>query len=297
MATRGAFKRLTKEAMLLQASPTPFIIAKPLDTNILEWCVTTVTCYSKFSGGTSATSIASNAITDAVATMIVCLHYVLTGPPGSHFEGQYHGKLNFPSDYPYKPPSIKMMTPNGRFQTDFRLCLTMSDYHPGSWNPAWSVSTILTGLLSFMLEEHTTTGSISTTSMEKRSLAGKSKKWNLSSPKFREVFPEICKEMEQSMEMAAKATAAGVGSTSSKSSGSATSVRLSAPACQLAQRRNVSGTTSNGGSTATVVGSDTEPAVPKQATSPWPIRSHAVMAIVACLALYLLTIKIFSRSH
>ncbi|KAH6568819.1 hypothetical protein BASA50_009333 [Batrachochytrium salamandrivorans] len=296
MATRGAFKRLTKEAMLLQASPTPFIIAKPLDTNILEW------------------------------------HYVLTGPPGSHFEGgthlawllfyygpdlmsaglrhyfidiicwifvvgQYHGKLNFPSDYPYKPPSIKMMTPNGRFQTDFRLCLTMSDYHPGSWNPAWSVSTILTGLLSFMLEEHTTTGSISTTSMEKRSLAGKSKKWNLSSPKFREVFPEICKEMEQSMEMAAKATAAGVGSTSSKSSGSATSVRLSAPACQLAQRRNVSGTTSNGGSTATVVGSDTEPAVPKQATSPWPIRSHAVMAIVACLALYLLTIKIFSRSH
>ncbi len=31
------------------------------------------------------------------------------------------------------------------FQTDIRLCLSISDYHPDTWNPAWSVSTILTG--------------------------------------------------------------------------------------------------------------------------------------------------------
>ena len=24
-------------------------------------------------------------------------------------------------------------TPNGRFKTDFRLCLSMSDYHPDTW--------------------------------------------------------------------------------------------------------------------------------------------------------------------
>jgi ubiquitin-protein ligase len=28
--------------------------------------------------------------------------------------------------------------------------LFVSDFHPASWNPAWSVATILTGLLSFM---------------------------------------------------------------------------------------------------------------------------------------------------
>ena len=61
------------------------------------------------------------------------------------------GKIIFPSDYPFKPPGLKMMTPNGRFKTDYRLCLSMSDYHPDTWNPAWSVSTILTGLLSFMV--------------------------------------------------------------------------------------------------------------------------------------------------
>lgn len=44
-----------------------------------------------------------------------------------------------------------MMTPSGRFQTDTRLCLSMSDFHPESWNPLWSVGSILMGLLSFMV--------------------------------------------------------------------------------------------------------------------------------------------------
>lgn len=29
----------------------------------------------------------------------------------------------------------------------------MTDFHPESWNPAWSVDTILTGLLSFFLSD------------------------------------------------------------------------------------------------------------------------------------------------
>lgn len=44
-----------------------------------------------------------------------------------------------------------MITPNGRFKTNKKLCLSISDFHPDTWNPAWSVSTILTGLLSFMV--------------------------------------------------------------------------------------------------------------------------------------------------
>ncbi|KAJ8327992.1 hypothetical protein BDV3_005312 [Batrachochytrium dendrobatidis] len=257
MASKGAYKRLTKEFMLIQASPTPFIVAKPLDNNILEW------------------------------------HYILTGPPNSLYEGQYHGKLNFPSDYPYKPPSIKMMTPNGRFQTDFRLCLTMSDYHPGSWNPAWSVSTILTGLLSFMLEDHATTGSITTSSAEKRQLASKSKKWNLSSPKFKEVFPEVCREMEEEM----NAKAAGQNLDSSKSTKSLSSARMSSSSCQLSQRHN-----STGAVVGSARGSETEPArlvaaPSKKPSTPWSFRSHTIGAVILCLALYLITVKIFSRTQ
>ena len=79
-------------------------------------------------------------------------HYVVAGPENSPYEGgYYHGKLVFPPQYPFKPPSIYMITPNGRFKCNTRLCLSISDFHPDTWNPAWSVSTILTGLLSFMV--------------------------------------------------------------------------------------------------------------------------------------------------
>ena len=46
---------------------------------------------------------------------------------------RYHGKVVFPNDYPFKPPSIFMLTPNGRFETGRRLCLSMSDFHPELW--------------------------------------------------------------------------------------------------------------------------------------------------------------------
>ncbi len=40
-------------------------------------------------------------------------HFVLQGQ--DEFKGGvYHGKITFPSSYPYKPPSILMFTPNGR---------------------------------------------------------------------------------------------------------------------------------------------------------------------------------------
>ena len=126
-------------------------------------------------------------------------HYVITGPPDSPYSGgQYHGKLVFPPEYPYKPPKILMMTPNGRFQTNTRLCLSMSDFHPSSWNPSWSVSTILTGLLSFMLEDTATTGSIETNIQTKRMHAQQSFVFNQKNPKFRDVFPELIRSIESS---------------------------------------------------------------------------------------------------
>jgi len=106
-------------------------------------------------------------------------HYIITGPEKTPYEnGQYWGTLVFPADYPFKPPAIRMMTPSGRFQTSARLCLSISDFHPKSFNPAWEVSTILMGLLSFMTGEEMTTGSISATEQERRILAARSRWWN-----------------------------------------------------------------------------------------------------------------------
>ena len=89
-----AVQRLQKELRLLAKDPLPSITARPDVKNILVW------------------------------------HYVLEGDAASEYAGGvYHGKITFPSQYPFRPPAIVMVTPSGRFQSNTRLCLSMSDYH------------------------------------------------------------------------------------------------------------------------------------------------------------------------
>lgn len=70
----------------------------------------------------------------------------------------------------------------------------MSDFHPETWNPLWSVSAVLTGLLSFMLGSEETVGSISTTVTDKRRLARMSHAYNRSDKIFLELFPEFVRQ-------------------------------------------------------------------------------------------------------
>lgn len=174
MASRQSQKRLAKEYKKIERDPPPFIIAKPSEENILEW------------------------------------HYIITGPPETPFEGgQYHGILRFAPEYPFKPPSILMVTPNGRFACNTRLCLTISDYHPETWNPGWSVESILTGLLSFMTGDEITTGSILSSDNLKRKLAKSSKEWNNNeNVRYRKEFPELVAQNKIDIENQKRADAA-----------------------------------------------------------------------------------------
>jgi len=86
----------------------------------------------------------------------------------------------FPPNYPFAPPAIRMITPSGRFQPSTRLCLTISDFHPKSFNPAWEVSTILIGLMSFMNSEDLTQGSVNASEAERKAHAARSRWWNSS---------------------------------------------------------------------------------------------------------------------
>lgn len=159
---RGAVLRLQQDYININKDPVPYIRAEPLPWNILEW------------------------------------HYVIIGPENSpYYGGMYHGSLVFTQQYPFKPPSIYMRTPNGRFQTNRRLCLSISDYHPDEWNPAWSVSSILTGLLSFMLEDSSALGTIVTGRREKLQFAYDSLEYNLKDHNFTTLFPDLCKEIKQ----------------------------------------------------------------------------------------------------
>jgi ubiquitin-conjugating enzyme E2 J1 len=77
-------------------------------------------------------------------------HFTLSGPSGTDFEGGlYHGRILLPTEYPFKPPNIVFLTPNGRFEVRKKICLSISAYHPESWQPAWGIRTILEALISF----------------------------------------------------------------------------------------------------------------------------------------------------
>ena len=79
-------------------------------------------------------------------------HYVLIPPVDTPYEyGEYHGRIVFPANYPFAPPAIFMDTPSGRFEPGKSICFSMSEYHKDTWNQGWSVSSIVVGLLSFMV--------------------------------------------------------------------------------------------------------------------------------------------------
>lgn len=57
--------------------------------------------------------------------------------------------------------------------------MSFSNFHPELWNPVWGVETIMVGLISFMLLEDRTNGSMSSTPEDRRKLAEESKAFNL----------------------------------------------------------------------------------------------------------------------
>ena len=62
----------------------------------------------------------------------------------------YHGRILLPHNYPMKPPNIVFLTPNGRFEVGMKICLTVSAHHPETWQPSWSIRTVLTAITGFM---------------------------------------------------------------------------------------------------------------------------------------------------
>jgi len=159
---KACINRLQKEYKALLKEPVPHISAHPSPSSLLEW------------------------------------HYVLEGTPDSPYKGGiYHGKIVFPPQYPFKPPSLQLYTPTGRFAVNTKLCLSMSDFHPETWNPMWSVGTILNGLLSFLHDEQLTTGAIESSTAERQQLAAQSLAFNVKNPTFRKIFTEWVEEHER----------------------------------------------------------------------------------------------------
>ncbi|VTJ71578.1 Hypothetical predicted protein, partial [Marmota monax] len=134
-----AVKRLMKEAAELK-DPTDHYHAQPLEDNLFEW------------------------------------HFTVRGPPDSDFDGGvYHGRIVLPPEYPMKPPSIILLTANGRFEVGKKICLSISGHHPETWQPSWSIRTALLAIIGFMpTKGEGAIGSLDYTPEERKALAKKS---------------------------------------------------------------------------------------------------------------------------
>ncbi|XP_010278492.1 PREDICTED: ubiquitin-conjugating enzyme E2 32-like [Nelumbo nucifera] len=77
--------------------------------------------------------------------------FAIKGPRDTEFEGGiYHGQIQLLVEYPFQPPAFMLLTPNGHFETQTKICLSISNHHPEHWLPSWSVRTVLVALIAFM---------------------------------------------------------------------------------------------------------------------------------------------------
>ena len=70
------------------------------------------------------------------------------------------------------------MTPTGRFETNTKVCLSFSAFHPELWQPAWGIRLILEALISFLpTPADGAIGAIDWSPKERQALAKKSVNW------------------------------------------------------------------------------------------------------------------------
>ena len=64
--------------------------------------------------------------------------------------------------YPNRPPNIMFLTPNGRFDINMDVCLSMTKYHKEEWQAAWTIRSMLEAIIAFfpIREDHDAIGAL-----------------------------------------------------------------------------------------------------------------------------------------
>ncbi|KAF9317813.1 hypothetical protein BG003_000279 [Podila horticola] len=125
-------------------------------------------------------------------------HFTLRGPEDTEFEGGlYHGRILLPNNYPFAPPSLMFLTPNGRFELNKKVCLSITGYHPEYWQPAWGIRTVLVAVMGFLpTESKGAIGGLDTSVEARKALAVRSKAWKcqVCQQNNVEILPDVAPE-------------------------------------------------------------------------------------------------------
>uniref|UniRef100_A0AC35U1M2 UBIQUITIN_CONJUGAT_2 domain-containing protein n=1 Tax=Rhabditophanes sp. KR3021 TaxID=114890 RepID=A0AC35U1M2_9BILA len=120
-------------------------------------------------------------------------HFCITGSENTPFDGGYfHGKLLFPKDYPYSPPEVYFITPNGRFPFNRSINGLASKALKEEWICNPRMASILLSIQSFMNDKEKLGFNCDFThDDEKRKYAEESLAFNLRDKIFCKCFPDV----------------------------------------------------------------------------------------------------------
>lgn len=158
--SRLLYKRINKEIIMYKNENFKFpnLILRPDESNLLRW------------------------------------YFIVYDLIDTPFEnGVYFGKINLPNEYPLKAPDFYFITPNGRFETNTKICTTFSSFHQETYTSTWNILTMMEGMISYMTDNNPTPGigSVITTNDIKKELAESSSLWNLNNEEFNKIFPDM----------------------------------------------------------------------------------------------------------
>ena len=118
------------------------------------------------------------------------IYALMLGVTGTPYEGgQYVVCFHLPSDYPFAPPDIVFLTPNGRFEVGKRICTTFTSYHAEEWSPSNTLTSLMISLISFMCDDLPGVGGVVDTPAGRRALALDSARFNEQNAKTAGLFP------------------------------------------------------------------------------------------------------------
>jgi len=108
------------------------------------------------------------------------LRVALQGPPETPYDrGVYIVQIDIPAHYPHKAPKIKVLTENGRFETQKQICVDgLTSMHEESWNPLQTFNSICIAFVSFMSEDVVGYAGIKRSAAQRRALAARSDAFN-----------------------------------------------------------------------------------------------------------------------
>ena len=119
-------------------------------------------------------------VANPVKDDMFCWHFTIRGPPDTEFEGGlYHGIIKLPMSYPNRPPNIMFLTPNGRFDINMDVCLSMTKYHKEEWQAAWTIRSMLEAIIAFfpIKEDHDAIGALESSIENRKYYAKQSVKY------------------------------------------------------------------------------------------------------------------------